>query len=286
MLSAGASARASSRACASEPCARQAGVEAGPKPVCLTPPTIRIAKPTGFATVRRTVSPVPDHDSAPHSSAPPPEDANLLAAPFPRPRKLSEEIQRLIERFSEHAVTLREIVVTLQGRAYDLLILLLALPFLLPIPTPGLSSAFGLVVAIIAARMTCGQRPWLPARLLDTKLPPRFFPRLLGGARRIVRVFETLLRPRLPWLTASPLLIQLHAFIILVAAIVLLLPLPPGTNFPPAICIVVMAAGLLERDGLFVLAGYVSFALNLVFFALFAFYGTKLFEVLWQSITG
>jgi hypothetical protein len=145
--------------------------------------------------------------------------------------------------------------------------------------------AFGLVIAVIAARLMIGQRPWLPRRLLDTKLPPKFFPVLLGSARRIIRVFEVALKPRMLWLTTPP-LPQLHAFIIFVAAVVLLLPLPPGTNFPPAVVIVVMAGGLLERDGLFVLAGYVAFAFNVVFFALFGFYGTKLFEIIWHKLTG
>lgn len=201
-----------------------------------------------------------------------------------RPRKLSEEIARLIQQFELRSVTLRELIAVLEGRAYDLLLLLLALPFLLPIPLPGLSVALGTVIALIAFRLMLGQRPWLPQRLLDTKLPPKFFPVLLGSARRILRAFELLLRPRMLWLTAPP-LPRMHAMIIFFAAVVLLLPLPPGTNFPPAVVIVVMSGGLLERDGLFVLGGYIAFALNVVFFALLAFYGSKLFDVVWHWIT-
>jgi len=91
-----------------------------------------------------------------------------------------------------------------------------------------------------------------------------------------------MLKPRQLWLTSSPLLVRLHAFIILVAAFVLLLPLPPGTNFPPALCIVIMAGGLLERDGLFVIGGYLAFAFNGVFFALVAIYGQKLAGWIWS----
>lgn len=198
--------------------------------------------------------------------------------------KLSEELERLRCEFAQRSITLRELIVVLEGRAYDLLLLLLALPFLLPVPLPGLSTAFGTVIAVIAARLMVGQRPWLPRRLLDMQLPPKFFPTLLGSARRILRAFELLLRPRMQWLTAAP-LPQLHALIIFVAAILLLLPLPPGTNFPPALVIVVMAGGLLERDGLFVMAGYVAFAINVVLFALFAHYGTKLFDIVGHWFT-
>lgn len=206
-------------------------------------------------------------------------DGVVIVFPGPVPRRLSEVLQQLITEFRERPVTLREVIVVLQGRAYNLLMLLLALPFLLPMPLPGLSSLLGFVIAVIALRMTLGRKPWLPERLLDRELPPRFFPRLLSGARRVLRLLELMLKPRQLWLTASPLLVQLHAFIILVAAVLLLLPLPPGTNFPPAICIVIMAGGLLERDGRFILAGYLAFAFNGIFFALLAIYGQRLIQM-------
>ena len=214
-----------------------------------------------------------------------PHESGAIVPPCTHPRKLSEELGRLIIEFHKREVSLREVITVLQDRAYNLLMLLLALPFLLPIPVPGLSTVLGTVIAIIAARLTLGQTPWLPARLLNKKLPHTFFPSLLAGARRILCLLEVMLKPRLLWLTASPFLPQLHAFIIFVAAFVLLLPLPPGTNFPPALCIVIMAGGLLERDGWFILGGYLAFAFNGVFFALFAIYGQKLLHALWQLIT-
>jgi hypothetical protein len=205
---------------------------------------------------------------------------------LPSTCKLSDVLRHIIESFHERPVTLREVIVLLQGRAYLLLMLLLSLPFLLPIPMPGLSFLLGAVIAVIALRLTLGQKPWLPDRLLDRELPPKFFPMLLAGASRVLRFLEVMLKPRQLWLTDSPLLVQLHAFIIFVAAFVLLLPLPPGTNFPPALCIIIMAGGLLERDGRFILGGYIAFALNVVFFALFAIYGQRIIQWLVQTFVG
>ena len=229
----------------------------------------------------------PDPQSFSEPPAPlPPSEALVLAFPGPPPRKLSEIIEDLIVQFRERPVSLREVVVVLQGRAYTLLMLLLALPFLLPVRLPGLSSLLGLVIAVIALRLTLGQKPWLPQRLLDRQLPATFFPKLLAGARQVVRFLEVMLKPRHLWLTWSHLLVQVHSFIILMAALVLLLPLPPGTNLPPALCIVIMAGGLLERDGRFILGGYLAFAFNGVFFALFAIYGKKLVEAILSWISG
>ena len=73
---------------------------------------------------------------------------------LPPPRKLSEELGELQARASARAVTLREVIYILRGRAYLLLVLLLALPFLTPLPLPGFSVPFGLAIAAIALRLT------------------------------------------------------------------------------------------------------------------------------------
>ena len=62
---------------------------------------------------------------------------------------------------------------------------------------------------------------------------------------------------------------SVHLFVVCVAALVLALPMPiPFTNTFPGWTILLFAFGLLERDGLFVLAGYVMMLATGVFFAL------------------
>jgi hypothetical protein len=232
-------------------------------------------------------------DEAPESAAgpagppslSPPASAALVLQPLAAlpGARLSDELQRLLLEFAAREVTLRELISVLRGRAYDFLVLLLALPFLVPIPLPGLSMAFGAVIFLIAVRLSLGQRPWLPARLLDVALPPRFFPLVLASCRKLVRAMELFLRPRLLWIT-QPRALQVHALMILFASFLLLLPLPPGTNFPPGVAIVLFAAGLLERDGVFILLGYAAIVLNVVFFSLLAFFGTKMFDLCWHVL--
>lgn len=191
----------------------------------------------------------------------------LRSGPAAPPRKLSVELAELRDRSAASALTLREVIVLLGGRAYTLLVLLLALPFITPIPLPGLSTPFGLAIALIALRLTFGQRPWLPKKLQRKELPAGFINKVFGFAEKTLRFFEKFLRPRLTFLTDTPLLVRLHALLLLLAAVVLLLPLPiPFTNSFPAWAILLVAAGLLERDGLFILAGYVVFAVGVLYF--------------------
>ena len=61
----------------------------------------------------------------------------VIASKAPR---LSEQFTNLIETFSAHPVQLREILAVMHARAYTLLLMLLALPFCLPVPLPGFSA--------------------------------------------------------------------------------------------------------------------------------------------------
>jgi hypothetical protein len=187
-------------------------------------------------------------------------------------RRLSEELHDLAERFRERAVTLREVMATLGVRATGLTIVILALPFCAPISIPGLSIPFGAVILVLAACFVLGLPPWLPKRLLDVELPPRFFRALLEGTSRLIGWIERRLRPRWLWLTSTTLLLRLHALLICLGALLLLLPLGgiPLTNTLPALVVVVGTLGMLERDGAAVAVAYGLLFATLAYFAAFA----------------
>ena len=200
-----------------------------------------------------------------------------------RPRKLSTELAMILREFEVENVTLREVILLLHGRGYLLLVMRISLPFCTPIPLPGISTPLGLIIAIIGVRLALGAKPWLPARLLDTRLPPAVFTKVFAFTQKIILWFERLLRPRLLWLTASPGLLQLHAIPIVICASLLLLPLPvPFSNTLPAWSIMLIAGGLLERDGKFILAGYVAALLAIAFFAVIGIFGVEALDFLWQ----
>jgi hypothetical protein len=185
-------------------------------------------------------------------------------------RKLSEELSELRTRVAARSVTIRELLYTLRGRAYLLLVILLTLPFLLPLPLPGLSTPFGFAIIFICARMALGQRPFLPKSIQRRQLPAGFIPRVLDLAAKIIGWLERILRPRWLVLTEHPLIRQLHAIVMVGGAGILLLPLPiPFSNGLPAWSILLLACGLLERDGRAIVLGYLMLALSVVYLWLF-----------------
>lgn len=70
----------------------------------------------------------------------------VIASEAPR---LSEQFTHLIAMLSAYSVQLRDILAVMHGRAYTLLLILLSLPFCQPIPLPGSSTPFGVVIALI-----------------------------------------------------------------------------------------------------------------------------------------
>lgn len=207
----------------------------------------------------------------------------ILPPNQPLPRKLSEELTALHARAGERAVTLREVIYVLRNRAYLLLVMLLSLPFIQPVPLPGLSTPLGLAIVLIALRLSLGQRPWLPMKIQRAELPAGFFGKLMTLTERLIRFLESVLRPRWATLTGTPLLNQLHAIVILISALILLLPLPiPLSNLLPAWAIFLLACGLLERDGLFITLGYVAFFLGAAYFILLGEIAHETVERIWE----
>ncbi len=212
--------------------------------------------------------------------------------PCPAPpdplRRLSEELHELAEHFRERAVTLREVMATLGDRATGLTIVILALPFCAPISIPGLSIPFGAVILVLAMSLVLGVPAWLPARLLAVQLPPRFFRIVLEGTSKFIGWIERRLRPRWPWVTASPLLRRVHASVVACGALLLLLPLGgvPLTNTLPALVVVVGMLGMLERDGAAVAAAHALLLATFAYFAAFAGALVELIERLTRWWTG
>jgi len=224
---------------------------------------------------------------APEGQTPDPSPPPPPVEPPPAGGRLSGELQRLIDAFSERSVRLREVLEVTHGRGFNLLLLLLAFPFCTPIPLPGVSTPFGLVIALIGLRLALGQNPWLPARLLDKELPSRFFPRLLAATRRLVRLLEYFLKPRLIQPMRWRLVRQGMGLVIFCSGLLLLLPLPiPFSNFLPAMTIVLLAAAMLEDDGGVALAGGAVFMLTLAFFSLIFLGGAEVVDWLEERFGG
>lgn len=194
----------------------------------------------------------------------------VVAAPgAPAPGPLSEELSSFLERFADRPVSLGEVLEATRDRGYYLLLLALALPFVGPIPLPGFSLPFGLLVSLLGLRLTLDRKSWLPRCVLRREVSIATARRLLVATRRILRMLEFLLRPRWGFAANEVAFVRLGGLLIVAAGLMLMLPFPlPFSNSLPAWSVILLSAGALGRDGLFFFAGCAVFLVSLAFFAL------------------
>lgn len=154
-------------------------------------------------------------------------------------------------------VTLAELLLIAGERTFGFLFVLLSLPSALPIPAPGYSIPFGLVIFLLAVQLAIGaKRPWLPQRLVNRPIQLEKVRAILDRGLPWLRRIETVSRPRLTYVCTSSVGRIVIGSAIALMAISMMIPIP-GTNTLPAIGIFVTGFGLLDDDGAISLSGLV-----------------------------
>ena len=171
--------------------------------------------------------------------------------------------QKLAETLAAHGggdgVTLNELLEKTEGRGFYLVVILLALPFIVPVSIPGVSTVLGLSITVLAVRLAFGHEPRLPRFLGERRLSPAFQQNVLGGSIRFLKGVEKLVRPRRTrWMATRP---ARMGNALLLALLGLLLaapfpPLPPLTNALPCYSIILLAASMMEEDGVTIWIAY------------------------------
>jgi hypothetical protein len=176
------------------------------------------------------------------------------------PRRLSEDFREILREAAGRSVTLGEMEKRLQGRGFALFILILSIPFCSPIAIPGLSIPFGIVIMLLGLRIAMGRKPELPGFILRKEIKYSTLEKIVGFGLKICKKIEMAAVPRMRFLQRSPAAVNFIGIGLASGGLLLLLPLPPViplSNTIPAVSVVLLTAGLIERDGLFVLLGYV-----------------------------
>ncbi len=146
------------------------------------------------------------------------------------------------------------IVAALRDRTYALLVVLLGLPNCLPMPPP-IPLVCGLVLAFIALQMLSGRAtPWLPQSLLARSIGKPELARAVGRALPPLLRLEQFSRPRLTML-GSTIAIPILGGVILMLALGLVVSAPFIGQIPLGLAVCLVGLGLVERDGLFIIAG-------------------------------
>lgn len=161
-------------------------------------------------------------------------------------------------------------------------VMVLTVPFLLPVSIPGTSTPFGTLIILICLSLITGGSLRLPSRLGRLRVKQKHMRLIADKASAVLRRLEGWSRPRLTAMTATRPLRILHALAIVASAAGMMLPLPlPLSNAIPAYAIVFLALGLLRRDGLLLLGGYGLLTATVVYLAVVYAIGFVSVKALW-----
>lgn len=177
-------------------------------------------------------------------------------------------IEELERRTQNKEVTLAEIIEIFGIDGHFIFILFLILPFLQPIPLFGLSTPFGIIIALIALLYYLNQPPFIPQRWQNKSINKEILLKIADASEYFFKKLGHFFKPRWEFLFLNPFR-SLNMGIIAFNAILLALPLPiPFSNALPAWAIFFQTLAYLEKDGLLIVISYLQALLSLIFFIL------------------
>jgi hypothetical protein len=160
---------------------------------------------------------------------------------------------------------------------------LVAVLSLIAIPFFGLSTPFGLAIALVGLQLMIGRaRPWLPRGARARPLKMTMLDRVLVMVSRRLRWLAASTRERWRGLVMP----KLAGLGIVLLALGLALPLPiPGSNMIFLVPLMVYAIGLLENDGVWILVAHVATLVNMGLLVVFGATVIAVLERVWAWLT-
>lgn len=166
--------------------------------------------------------------------------------------KTSTLLKRVSQDLSGEDIQLGFLLYRLRRRSFGGLLFFLAILGVIP----GIGIFSGLLMMMLGVQLAIGFRaPLFPRFISEYSLKVDSLRSVLNRVAPKIEKVERYIRPRLLMLTLMPFTLVLGALILCLAAMVII-PLP-FTNLLPALAILVISLGFLERDGLLIIAGSV-----------------------------
>ena len=170
------------------------------------------------------------------------------------PTRTSALLRDFAGAVTSERVSVGDIVAALGDRGLGVLIAIFAIPNMLPSVVPLGNSVVGVFPLIFAVHLACGfDRLMLPAFIANRSISAKTLKTMVPRVADVLSWFERLLKPRFPGVT-GPYVERVVGVICAVLALITIVPIPFAHNLP-ALALVLIGLGLIERDGLAILIG-------------------------------
>jgi hypothetical protein len=153
-------------------------------------------------------------------------------------------------------ITFGHIVDHIEGEATLILSLISIVPFMQPIPIPGLSTILGLIVLLQGIGLLFFGRPILTKKLRETQISRDKFEKIYAAAVKFSKFTGKTSSFKTP-IAGTRFSHMMCGISIILSSAFLSLPLPiPFSNLIPAMSIFLICLGLLEEDILLLIMGH------------------------------
>src|SRR4051812_23902291 len=110
---------------------------------------------------------------------------------------LSVSLEQILEHeAAREKLSLNFLLEQTEGRGLYLVMILLCLPFVVPVAIPGMSVVLGAVIFWLALRLSVELPPHLPKFIGGRFLPPEKMKTVLRASVRLLKFLEKIVRPR------------------------------------------------------------------------------------------
>lgn len=160
---------------------------------------------------------------------------------------------------SDPKLYLGELINAFGERSFGAILVFMGLISIVIGAVPGTTTLLGLPILLISLQLIIRQdQLWMPRWVLRSSIDRAGYRVSIIRVLKPLRMIERLARPRLSIMTSevSEVLIGLACTVL---CLILMLPIPGG-NFVPSLIIAVFGFGLMQRDGVMILAAWLGTA--------------------------
>ncbi|MGQ3671654.1 exopolysaccharide biosynthesis protein [Xanthobacter sp. TB0136] len=187
-----------------------------------------------------------------------------------RTPRTSELLAAVLSSQEGDKVAIGDLVNALRNRAFGILFLLFGIPNCIPMP-PGIPVICGIILALIGLQMALGRHDlWLPDVIARRTFSRAMLEKVVNRSRPYIRKFENWSQPRYAHVSGPLGRHLIGATVVVLGLVLAFLPIPFFGNIPPGIAVCILGLGLVERDGLIIMVGYVASILALIALAFMA----------------
>lgn len=167
----------------------------------------------------------------------------------------SERLER-VRNINSDSLTLGSLVAALHEGGFGLVLIILAAPLALPVPALGIAQIMALPILWTSIQLFLGRDTlWLPKSWENKPINHKSLVGVIDKIQPWLHRLEYLIKPRIEFLSSNNGK-RFIGFVCIICSISIAIPVP-FSNTVPSMGVVLMAIGLLERDGILQILGAV-----------------------------